>query len=498
LATDPDGDDIPRAPVLFTLSHTTLAFASLGDSIQLTVRAKDAFGDEVAEPAVAWASSDFTVAEVSEQGMVVARGNGAARVIATLGALADTVSVTVGQVVAAGELSREGAVLAEGDTLRLVATFTDSLGSPVPDDWISWSSTNPRVLMVDSMGLVTARRAGGAAEVIASAGGRNEKAMVRVMDQIAFVYGEEIYLMNEDGSGARALTTDAKALDLIWAPDGREIAFRSYATNQNLIQRIDLEGGDPDTLAVGDFIDFLDWSPDARRIAFTWYEADANYPEIHVMDRDGSNRTNIAPPSCSCYGPRWSPDGRKIAYLRVMPIGAVGGMSRFFIDAMNPNGSGHTTIHGSQEALSAHSWSPDGSKILAVQSRDVGNEVVIANADGDGATTIIAGPTFVRGPVWSPDGKKFAFTRMQGLTYEVFVANPDGSGVVNVTTGAESQSAVTWSPDGQHLLFWTLRDGTVDLYRVAVAGGTPVLLFSAPWVGEEDYRASWRPRPRPE
>lgn len=496
LTTDPDGDEIPRAPVLFALSHASLAFTALGDSARLTVWAKDAFGDEIGDPDVYWASTDLTVAEVTEQGLVVARGNGVARVIATLGALADTASVTVGQVVAASELSQERAVLAEGDTLRLVATFTDSMGSPVPDGWIAWSSTNPQVLMVDSTGLVTARRAGGTAEVTATAGGRSEQAAVRVLDQIAFVYSGEVHRINEDGSGLRPLTSGAGALDAIWSPNGQQLAFRSHGDDLPEVRRINADGSGDVLLAAGPaYIDHLDWSPDGGRIAFTSYNPAPQRNEIHVMNRDGSDRIALTPAGSSDEYPRWSPDGKQIAFLRVRPIGIAGTPGNNIL-TMDPDGSGQTTINNALGWLSDLSWSPDGGKLLALHSIAGGSEIAVLNADGSDLTRYRGGMRYISHPVWAPVGAKIAF-RGDEDGYEAYVANPDGTGLVKVTTDADIQPAVTWSPDGDRLLFWTLREGTVDLYLVRVAGGSPRLIFRAPWAGEENYLARWRPRPAP-
>jgi surface protein len=77
-----------------TLSATSLSFASLGDTTQLTATVKDAAGTVMAGATVTWAATGGA-ATVSSAGLVTAVANGTATVTATSGSASATATVTV-------------------------------------------------------------------------------------------------------------------------------------------------------------------------------------------------------------------------------------------------------------------------------------------------------------------------------------------------------------------------------------------------------------------
>jgi dipeptidyl aminopeptidase/acylaminoacyl peptidase len=100
-------------------------------------------------------------------------------------------------------------------------------------------------------------------------------------------------------------------------------------------------------------------SPDGRHIAFTIgdvdYDANKTITQIYVMNNDGSGMKQLTNGSTSSTAPRWSPDGKRIAYLNAHQI-----------------------------------WTME--------------------SDGDHKDQVTKISTDVAGPMWSPDGKWIAFT----------------------------------------------------------------------------------------
>src|SRR5437773_5497300 len=81
--------------------------------------------------------------------------------------------------------------------------------------------------------------------------------------------------------------------------------------------------------------------------------------EIYVMDPDGKNQRNITNSPASETRPAFSPDGKKIAFVR--------DFKGIFL--MNPDGSGQTQILDGASAgfsyiTSFPNWSPDGKQIV--------------------------------------------------------------------------------------------------------------------------------------
>lgn len=144
-----------------------------------------------------------------------------------------------------------------------------------------------------------------------------------------------LYTVRPDGSGLRILTSSPEADDSAadWSPDGRKVVFRRDfkrgepdATVDVLVINRDGTGERNLTRAsCGDCLgsDEPAWSPDGRKIAFMRAFgpfSDEGFPAIvglFVMDADGSNVRQLTPFSgTEDHFPAWSPDSRRIAFLR--------------------------------------------------------------------------------------------------------------------------------------------------------------------------------------
>ena len=159
--------------------------------------------------------------------------------------------------------------------------------------------------------------------------------------------------------------------------------------------------------------------------------------ELSVTNADGSGRRKLTG-NASLATPAWSPDGKKIAFVRER-----GGNSEVYV--MNAGG-------GRQQRLArgnAPAWSRDGKKIAFLRSGDI----YAMNADGSEQRNLTRNAASDSDAAWSPDGNKIAFVRERGGDAEIYVMNADGSGQRNVTRNAAPDSDPAWSPDGQRIAF---------------------------------------------
>src|SRR5690349_2310674 len=122
----------------------------------------------------------------------------------------------------------------------------------------------------------------------------------------------DIYKMRIDGTSLQQLTTNA-ADDFrpSWSPDSREIAFHSWRSGNRDSYVVAADGSTERVIASGPGHEFSGtWSPDGSQIAF---ESDrTGLIEIYVVPAKGGTPRRLTNGGGSL--PRWSPDGKMIAY----------------------------------------------------------------------------------------------------------------------------------------------------------------------------------------
>jgi hypothetical protein len=140
--------------------------------------------------------------------------------------------------------------------------------------------------------------------------------------KLVYAYSGEIYVMNADGSGRHAVTTDSTAQDgdyyPVWSVNDTIAYYRGSKDQPDggppnaEIYTIPVTGGKPKQLTYNGERDIEPaWSPDGTRIS--WFH-DGN---LWVMKADGSDQKQIVPKSGfdDAWASAWAPDGTKIAYL---------------------------------------------------------------------------------------------------------------------------------------------------------------------------------------
>ena len=216
----------------------------------------------------------------------------------------------------------------------------------------------------------------------------------------------EIYVMNADGSNQTRLTNHPGYDGApVWAPDGRRIAFTSDRGGNAEIYVMNADGtgvsrltdttdgwNEPETSPYsGDPA----WSPNGQRIAFSSNRESVLGSEVYVMNADGTNVARLAPDYVSHWdsSPTWSPDGQRIAFSSYS-----GDDGQEDIYVVNSGGSNLTRLtHHRDESNRglgfqvdlAPAWSPDGSRIAFLSTRDNRNYAVyVMNADGSRQTRL--------------------------------------------------------------------------------------------------------------
>ncbi|MFU8772775.1 MAG: alpha/beta fold hydrolase [Anaerolineales bacterium] len=255
------------------------------------------------------------------------------------------------------------------------------------------------------------------------------------------------------------------------SPDGKRIAFAWNPTGQWEIYEVNLypnkkEAIDPTNsskpqpqinispqlVSEGDGAKFAPrYSPNGRKLAYAVdLEGGENF-DIYVFDRDTGEHVNLTPNTPDAIQPNtcWSPDGSQIAFLwdrsgcfqtYVMP--AEGGEARLILDIPFPGWDVR--------------WSPDGRHIaVVVEGRGQDFHTYIVPVDGGEAWSLAIENEAINAFAsrWSPDGMSLAFSSDYHGYYNLGIYELETRKITWVTDGEGDKGSPSWSPDGEKLAF---------------------------------------------
>jgi Tol biopolymer transport system component len=117
--------------------------------------------------------------------------------------------------------------------------------------------------------------------------------------------------MNRKGSGRLNLTPDLKVVSFDLSPDEQKIALSADTPGARDIYLLHLDSRKIEKLAGGKGPEADPrWSPDGRLIAFTRRAIWGAQADIYVMDADGQHQTRITHSPRDDLAPAWRPARR--------------------------------------------------------------------------------------------------------------------------------------------------------------------------------------------
>jgi Tol biopolymer transport system component len=256
---------------------------------------------------------------------------------------------------------------------------------------------------------------------------------------------------------------------------GGKLAYTSNRGGYSDIHTIDVDGSNITQLTSSPRFDqSIAWSPDGSKIAFTsgsyWKR------EVYVIDADGSNQIQLTDNPIIYVDVTWSPDGHRVAF-----IGRVGEdppdgepwSSENDLYVIDADGSNLTRLtEHSYDFIRSIDWSPVGNQIVAAASEFNKSNLLIFDVD-EGTMYKVLGAIFtyagVQSPIWSPDGQKIAYFCSFGTNWEIFVVDKEGGIPTRLTFHPAMDRYPIWSPDGEKILFTSWRDGR-DFYIIDADG----------------------------
>jgi dipeptidyl aminopeptidase/acylaminoacyl peptidase len=181
-----------------------------------------------------------------------------------------------------------------------------------------------------------------------------------------------IFVVGSDGTGLRRIDLKAFALNAslpTWSPDGSEIAFpgqQSAGTDgPSTIWAVSADGTNPRRISATEATvpSRPKWSPDGRQVAFM--APDWATGHVYLVNRDGTNEHRLIAGTTPDGPAAWSPDGTRLAILRVTTVATDPAASVGRVALVRPDGTAARELDSPDLEIHTPVWSPDGTKLLA-------------------------------------------------------------------------------------------------------------------------------------
>jgi acylaminoacyl-peptidase len=305
--------------------------------------------------------------------------------------------------------------------------------------------------------------------------------------------------------------------DIALSPDAKHLAWtQSTAATTSKQTYVRAASGDarPAMVNLGASGDRVDadpaWSPDSKTLAFFSTAGEKNQRQLWMAKADGSSPKKVTSLKGYAARPRWSHDGKQIAFLYIEGAGGGGPL----MAAPAPTGVIDTAIHNQRIAILNvatgqirqasppdlhiydYDWSPDDKAFVVTAAPGPGDnnwwiaQIYTIDIANGRAASIYKPSLEVAVPRWSPDGKSVAF--IEGLMSDegfhggdLFTISTNGHGLTNRTQGRKSSvSSLFWlKPD--RILFTETVGGGSAITELALANNSVRTI----WKGAEDLHA---------
>ncbi|HEY7330058.1 MAG TPA: protein kinase [Gemmataceae bacterium] len=310
----------------------------------------------------------------------------------------------------------------------------------------------------------------------------------------------DIYVKAVEGGRPLRLTTDpAYDGDASWSPDGKFLAVVDQETSDKPlgIALLSIETGEKRRLTSppnrGTRDELPKFSPDGRKLAFlrlrNLVSADLYVLSITAGSL-GQPRRLTFDGQADIWGLDWTSDGRNIVFSSWGPGSSSSSSSLWSIPA---TGGTPQRVALTAENVSSLSVSRAGNRLVYTHGTGVAN---IWRIPGPNSPERTAPPTKLttskqsdREPAFSPDGKSIAFASIRTGNPEIWICDSDGHNPLPVTSlNGPMVGSPRWSPDGRAIAFDSTKEGSSNIYVVNVAGGPVRQVTAGP---SNDVRPSW-------
>ena len=245
-------------------------------------------------------------------------------------------------------------------------------------------------------------------------------------------------------------------------------------------------------------------SPDGKWVAYTVTRADleqnASDADIWLASTAGESPSRLTTHKKSDTSPRWSPDGRRIAFIsareekaQIFLMSAFGGEPERLTEhkggvrqiAWSPDGRSIAFIADQEPTAEEEKRIKDKDDAIVVDTNYKFNRLWVLDVATRTARLLATGDAVANDPQWSPDGTRIAFSTTptpradDGSLSDLHIVAVSGGAPSMLVENAGTDQSPRWSPDGTRIAYITSAGSDVRQSQLAVipaTGGTPRLV----------------------
>jgi dipeptidyl aminopeptidase/acylaminoacyl peptidase len=284
--------------------------------------------------------------------------------------------------------------------------------------------------------------------------------------------GNQIWLISPFGGEAEKLTSEENAIaGFRWSPDSKRLAYITRDTPKDKAERekkkkdkfdtivveqgftyshlwaINVESKDKKRITEGTFtVDSAQWSPDGKWIAFVRSSngaQESSYAElapdrntdIYIISADGGPARQLTQNPAFDNNPRWSPDGKWLAYTANIDAKSWAAKTEIMLIATDGGAPRNLTKDFFESAGGGLSWSPNGKAIYFNAGVGVYSHIFTVPVTGGATTQVTQGERNYGQFDLSNDGTKIAYTVNDNRTLtDIFVSSSKGEQAQQITS----------------------------------------------------------------
>lgn len=273
----------------------------------------------------------------------------------------------------------------------------------------------------------------------------------------------QLYTLRIDGTGLHRLS-DLPAKEPRWSPDGSQVLFVSSSPQGDDLYLVNTDGSSLRALTTmaGDEYEAV-WSPNGNQILFLHDQSDSSIIELYTLALDEEATPVFISSNPSLRNARWSPKGTQIAFGADATPGDVATL-QYQVFIHTPATGQTVQVTSEETGYEFLGWIQEGKQLLvAMDYADNRRDLYTLQPDGTGLQQFTTSVGLETVHAISPDGEQIAYSHKllgndgaelydhaMGSNFPLLLSEPFCN---TPTCGLET---VAFAPDGKQLLYVTL------------------------------------------